>query len=138
MSYYTGKVYFMRPVGQLGPVKIGHSKHPYNRVSHFMTYSPVPLEIVVEIDGTRELEWNLHDCFFDIHSHREWFFESPRITELIEKLRSGVPVEQAIDLNDTKGSVRSKIAVHRWDKRRAAADLRPDVFGPAPAEGRAA
>jgi len=112
-------IYFIKPVGMDGPVKIGWSVNPMSRVSEFMTYSPFPLELVFSMPGTRELDWNLHDCFFDLHSHREWFFADERLTSFIQKLIDGMPLADAIDLTDRRGSVRSKIATKRWQKRRA-------------------
>lgn len=49
-------VYFVKPVGQDGPVKIGFSETPIDRLSTLMTWSPIPLEIAIAIPGDRELE----------------------------------------------------------------------------------
>jgi len=114
-------VYFMRMVSGVGPVKIGCSENPAMRLSTYGTWSPYPLEIVAQIPGSRELEWNIHDCFFDLHSHREWFHPSPRIATVIDKLKAGVAIEQAMDLADIRGCVRSKIAARRWAARRGEA-----------------
>lgn len=114
-------VYFIKPIGMAGPVKIGCSFMPGDRLLNLSAWSPFPLEIAVTIPGNVALESNLHDCLFDLHSHREWFHESPRITDLIEKLRSGVPVEEAIDLSDIRGSLRGDISLRSWAKRRGAA-----------------
>lgn len=103
----TPQVYFMRPVGMEGPIKIGYSRHARSRLAALSNWSPVPLEIVLVIDGTSALEKNIHDCFADSHSHREWFHASPRLLAAIEAMKSGVPVEQAIDLSAPVGSVSS-------------------------------
>src|SRR3546814_12747101 len=39
------RVYFIRPIGQAGPVKIGCSVGPNKRRPELETWSPVPLEI---------------------------------------------------------------------------------------------
>lgn len=114
-------VYFLRPVGKAGPVKIGCSVDPSERLTTFMPWSPFPLEIAAVVPGNLELEDNLHDCFFDLHSHREWFHESPRITDLIDKLNAGVPIAEAIDLSDVRGSVKNKVGLDRWSVRRSRA-----------------
>lgn len=101
-------VYFIRPVGMDGPIKIGTSIMAHERLRELMTWSPVPLEIAVEISGHHELERALHSCFADAHSHREWFHPSPRLVALVEALIRGVPVEQAIDLSAAVGSIHSK------------------------------
>src|SRR3546814_4084305 len=49
------RVYFIRPIGQAGPVKIGCSVGPNKRRHELETWSPVPLEIVDEIDGGFDL-----------------------------------------------------------------------------------
>lgn len=101
------RVYFVKPVGMDGPIKIGCSLHPRARMSSFATWSPFPLELVAEIPGDLELETAIHDCFADCFSHREWFHPSPRLLKFIEDIRAGAPLSAAIDLTDRKGSVRS-------------------------------
>lgn len=115
-------VYFLKPVGLPGPVKIGCSKVPRGRLEQMATWSPVPLEIVVCIPGDYHLERNLHECFADIHSHREWFNTDDRLTRLIDDLKCGVAVANAINLSDRKGSIRGKVYVARkpWGAGRRA------------------
>lgn len=113
-------VYFLRRIDKTGPVKIGCSVKPETRLNEFSAWSPYPLEIAASVPGSFELEDNLHDCFFDLHSHYEWFLGSPRIDDLIDKLNAGVPVAEAIDLNDRRGSIKGKVGEARWAARRAA------------------
>lgn len=119
-THEGNKVYFLRAIGMDGPVKIGCSNDPSVRLRLYNSLSPYPLEIVAVIDGSRDLEWNIHDCFFDQHSHHEWFSPSPRLNWLIKKLQNGVPIHEALDLSDRRGSVISKVASARAKKRRAA------------------
>lgn len=49
-------VYFIRPVGMDGPVKIGGSGVPKNRLNNLMTWSPFPLEVAATDDGGYPLE----------------------------------------------------------------------------------
>ena len=100
----SGFVYFIRPAGMPGPIKIGFSESPTGRLMQLGTWSPFPLELIATTPGTRELEANIHACFADDWSHREWFFPSRRLVEFVGKLGRGVPVEQAIDLSDKRGS----------------------------------
>lgn len=98
-------VYFARPVGMDGPIKIGWSNAPEQRILNLMTWSPFPLELVVMISGGRELEKNIHECFADLHSHGEWFRADPRLVDAIYKLVIGFPVGQAIDLEKRIGRI---------------------------------
>lgn len=45
-------IYFMRPVGQLGPIKIGCSKTPDLRLDTMARWSPQLLEIICTTSGT--------------------------------------------------------------------------------------
>lgn len=98
-------VYFIRPVGAEGPVKIGCSQCPLERLSGLMDWSPVPLEVVATIPGYFDLERNIQECFLDQRSHREWFHASARLTELMEALRGGAKISDVLDLNDRRGRI---------------------------------
>lgn len=104
---YHGYVYFMRPVGQEGPIKIGYSIRPRHRLTDIAQWSPLRLELFLTIDGDLELERNIQDCFADCHSHREWFHASPRLVKALKDIEAGVPVDQAIDLTKRMGKVRN-------------------------------
>jgi hypothetical protein len=90
-----------------GPIKIGWSGVPESRLASVLVWSPILLEIAATCDGGRSLELNLHKCFADLHSHGEWFKADPRLTDAVEKIAAGVPVEQAVDLADMRGSIAS-------------------------------
>lgn len=98
-------VYFMKPVGMAGPIKIGCTKWAQDRLVNLSIWSPFPLEIIVTIPGTFKLERNLHCCFADLHSHREWFFAGERLLSMIEKLKCGLPIGEAVNLKDRRGSI---------------------------------
>jgi hypothetical protein len=108
-------VYFIRPVGHEGPVKIGCSATPLRRLSQLMSWSPYVLEVAATVPGDRELEQNIHRCFGDLESHREWFRPHPRLTTLITKLQAGVPLREALDLSEHHGPKMSKKAL-AWAK----------------------
>lgn len=82
-------VYFMRPVGQAGPVKIGCSVMPERRLLALSEWSPVPLEIVATIPGRGDLEGRFHVHFADDYSHREWFRWSPRLEAVMTAVARG-------------------------------------------------
>jgi hypothetical protein len=120
------RVYFIRQVGAIGPIKIGCSKLPEGRLHSLMAWSPVDLEIVAIIPGDYDLEWNIHDCFALAHIRGEWFRPMPDLVTAVEKIAAGVPVHEAIDLNNRHGSLRSM--------RRKALKARQAQTLPEPAE----
>lgn len=107
-------VYFIKPVGREGPVKIGCSILPTRRLEEFSVWSPFPLEIVLTVSGDLALERNLHECLAGSHSHNEWFRPTFEVLDLLHKLKSGVPVHEAIDLAARKGGIRPKAKRPVW------------------------
>jgi hypothetical protein len=99
-------IYFIKPVGMRGPIKIGCSQDPKGRLGQYAAISPIPLELVATIPGDMEMEATIHSCFRDMHSHGEWFFAGDRLVAAVDAIASGVPVDVAIDLTDRKGSIR--------------------------------
>jgi hypothetical protein len=106
-------VYFIRPVGRDGPIKIGCSAHPVRRLEGLMCWSPQALEVLVTLPGDFKLEGKLHRLFAKSHDHNEWFRETPRLLKLIDDLKAGVPVYEAIDLDAAEGKIRQP-ARGRW------------------------
>ena len=82
-------VYFIKPIGMDGPIKIGCSISPDNRRQSLEEWSPFPLEVVAEIDGDLMLEARFHGQFRAEALRREWFTASPRLLATIERIRSG-------------------------------------------------
>lgn len=111
-------VYFIKPEGMDGPIKIGLSDHPPARLYSLTVWSPFPLEIIAAIPGDYLLEANLHDCFADIHLHHEWFEATPRLTKAVADIAAGVPVSEAVDLNDKRGDMRAAHYARRSELRR--------------------
>lgn len=83
------RVYFIRPIGMAGPVKIGTSRTPDRRLNTFETWSPFPLEIAAAIDGDYRLERRFHNHFAADHTHREWFKWSPQLEMVIQAVKAG-------------------------------------------------
>ena len=102
----TDFVYFIKPIGMDGPVKIGCSINPQSRLDTLMAWSPYPLEVAATVPGGYSLEANIHDCFAHLHSHREWFRADRQLTKAIRRLQAGAPIEQAIDLSKKTGNIR--------------------------------
>lgn len=83
-------VYFIRPVGMLGPIKIGCSFSPDTRRATLDTWSPFALAIVAEIEGGMDLERRFHARFKGQHERREWFSWSHDLQETIDAISAGV------------------------------------------------
>lgn len=83
------RVYFIKPVGMKGPVKIGCSISPEVRRSTLDTWSPFALEIIAEIASGVALERRFHAAFRATHERREWFGWSPEIEGAIERINTG-------------------------------------------------
>lgn len=83
------RVYFIRPIGMNGPVKIGCSYRPEQRSNALDTWSPFPLEIVAEIGGDFAIERRFHALFKGSHQRREWFNWTPEMESVIEQINAG-------------------------------------------------
>lgn len=83
------RVYFIRPIGMVGPVKIGVSKSPDGRRKTLETWAPFPLEIVAEIEGDGVLERRFHARFRDSYVRHEWFNWTPELGQVIMSINDG-------------------------------------------------
>lgn len=99
-------VYFIKPVGMEGPIKIGCSETPMHRLKQLMSWSPFELELIATTPGDATLERNLHDVFAKCHLHGEWFDPSIAMREAIAKVKAGVPIAEAVDLTKPSGNIR--------------------------------
>lgn len=103
-------VYFIRRADGVGPVKIGCSQRPEDRLSSFLQWSPYPLAIVAKMLGDEGLERRFHALFRVQHSHREWFRPSPALDLTIAQIVAGafdldsLPPPQIVTV--TKGGMR--------------------------------
>jgi hypothetical protein len=86
-------VYFIRPVGLDGPIKIGISDSPADRLKTLHANSPFPLEIIGTVVGAVEDEGFLHRSFISSHSHGEWFRSSPRLRDVIAEILSAKTID---------------------------------------------
>jgi hypothetical protein len=98
-------VYFARPVGALGPIKIGMTRGPVERLRQLSVIEKRQIDFIHIMEGDGKLEHALFRCFADIHERGEWFKPHWRLIGFIEQLKSGVPVNEAIDLSDTRGHI---------------------------------
>lgn len=74
-------IYFIR--AQTGDIKIGYSATPERRLSSMQTGSPVSLELVALIPGSKQDERHLHEQFAGQRNRGEWFTPSAELDALI-------------------------------------------------------
>lgn len=84
------RVYFIKPVGMSGPIKIGCSCSPEKRRSALECWAPFPLEIIAEIAGHYDLEKRFHAKFEQSHERREWFSATDELEATIAEINEGV------------------------------------------------
>lgn len=92
MTLFTQRprtVYFIRPIGMRGPIKIGCSCSPDRRRSSLETWSPFPLEIVAEMIGSLDVERRIHSYFRVSHKSREWFEWTSELQRVIDSVIAG-------------------------------------------------
>lgn len=82
-------VYFLRPVGLDGPIKIGYSTMTETRIKPYFFWSPIPLELAAKLAGPPAWELRFHASFSADHSHHEWFKISDRLQRVIDDIVAG-------------------------------------------------
>jgi hypothetical protein len=95
------RVYFVKPVGQDGPIKIGHSASVEKRLRELGKWSPVPLELIATISPTPidtrwgpffdglDLERRFHRRYAEHRLHFEWFAAHPQLLSDLEAIKAG-------------------------------------------------
>ena len=96
MSKKEKFVYFIKPVGERGPIKIGCSIMPNGRKVMFQAFSPVFLEVAAETLGTHGHERRLHRYFQAYRRHGEWFEYTGQLRELIQAMKNGTKIDAAL------------------------------------------
>lgn len=101
-------IYFIKPCGFDGPVKIGCSEIPMTRLDQISVWSPWPLELVGFVPGDMADETYLHQCFYSSHLHREWFHSTPMLRRAIKQIIEAGSVDAVRDWLHAEKSVRAK------------------------------
>lgn len=83
------RVYFIKPIGMEGPIKIGCSLWPDYRAHQLDTWSPFPLEVVAQIEGGEPLEMRFHNTFRASHVRKEWFAWTAELQAAIDAINAG-------------------------------------------------
>lgn len=82
-------LYFLRPVGMPGPIKIGVSKFPKNRRGQMSAISPFPLELITQTQAERQIEGRVHTLLRAHHSHSEWFHAHSEVLAVVQSVADG-------------------------------------------------
>ncbi len=77
-------VYFVRGGDR---IKIGYAANTGRRIADLQTASPVPLELLTAIPGSRDLERELHRQFAALRTHGEWFRAEDPLLSHVDRLR---------------------------------------------------
>lgn len=123
------RVYFIKPVGMDGPIKIGCSQSPTLRKEGLETWSPFPLEIIAEIEGGFALERRFHARHAASHKGHEWFHVTLELLLDIRAIQEGrfdieaLPPPKKIW---SKGGGKPRGAV--WSPEKKAAQARQRAF----------
>jgi hypothetical protein len=88
-------VYFMRPIGGDGRIKIGCSYVPARRLVELARHSAYLTELVAVAPGDFSTERALHDFFAADRLHSEWFRSSPELLRVIDLMSRGVSFADA-------------------------------------------
>lgn len=89
------RIYFMKPVGMDGPIKIGCSRNLDGRLQHLARWSPFPLEFIGSVKGDIVFERAIHRRFAADLVHSEWFRPSPELSEFMAKALSVQRIDHA-------------------------------------------
>lgn len=76
------KVYFLQASPD-GLIKIGYTSNLDSRISSIRSDSPSEIRLLASVDGTRELEAELHEEFASYNQHGEWFKPSREILQYV-------------------------------------------------------
>lgn len=90
-------VYFLKPVGMDGPIKIGSSIYPKSRLDQLQSWTWLELELVAESVGGIEAERLFQKRFQKDRIRGEWFSASDELLRCIEKINSGIEAIEALN-----------------------------------------
>lgn len=82
-------VYFIKPEGFDGPVKIGVTVDMAARLRAAACWSPFPLEVIATFEGDASLEHQFHALFEADHLRLEWFAWSPEMASVVAAINDG-------------------------------------------------
>ena len=72
-----------------GPIKIGLTTEPKQRLKQLQNGSPIPLQILGALRGDEKVEAAIHERFRKLRLHGEWFEPSMELVEFIRQFGKG-------------------------------------------------
>lgn len=102
-------IYFIQCGGEGGPIKIGRSYRPLDRMRDLQVANPYPLALLADIWATARCERQLH---LHLAEHRllgEWFHSTDAVMEVVDAARDG---------DISKWTNEPMAAVERLEKRK--------------------
>jgi len=72
-----------------GPIKIGLTTEPKQRLKQLQNGSPIPLQILGALRGDAKVEAAIHERFRKLRLHDEWFEPSMELVEFIRQFGKG-------------------------------------------------
>jgi hypothetical protein len=103
-----------------GPVKIGISARPGNRLRALQTSSPHKLRVLVKFLGTQKDEATLHRPFAAYRMEGEWFQRSKPINDFIADVASGRIEVDPLEPSEPDTWIETRSG-RRWSMRQIAA-----------------
>lgn len=108
-------VYFIKPIGLDGPIKIGCAYVPQKRLMALAMWSPFPLELIGSVQGTLKDEAFLHRCFTNDHSHHEWFQVTEELRNAIDMALKAGTIDVLRSILKAKENIRSPAPTRKRD-----------------------
>jgi len=90
------EVYFIRPKGERGPVKIGCGRSARDRIQYHRCKLPFDIEVCATLDGGYDLERRFHALFQSDHIGGEWFKWSADLEQVISSVADGSLAVEAL------------------------------------------
>ena len=86
----TRTIYFIKPIGMDGPIKIGITFQVEKRFRELLKQSPFDLEILaLHENAETRTEHRIHRMLVSTHRRHEWFEPSPELQALIDAVNAG-------------------------------------------------
>lgn len=94
-------LYFVKPVGMDGPIKIGITGTLSKRLRELMRNSPVDLEVIAIVEGgSFQAERRLQRSLIQHHFRQEWFHAAPEVLAVVEAVKNGTFDFDALPADD--------------------------------------
>lgn len=96
-------------------IKIGKSHQPRVRMKALRTANPYPLQVVHVVPGYSNVEYELHQMFYEYRLHGEWFEFSAPIASLIGRLQSGTSIRDVMPKSVSRDEEEARVSGPRTE-----------------------